>query len=94
MVPLSALVTPTDRGIRLTIDTAKLYAARTAAGLTQEQLAHRAGLTTATLCKIERGRQEPTARTVIALERELGVALDAVPAAPMARYRFTGWSAS
>ena len=46
---------------------------RQEAGFTQEELAHRAGLTTGTLSVIERGRANPTWATVRALAAALGV---------------------
>jgi transcriptional regulator with XRE-family HTH domain len=90
MVPLSH-VRDGERGIRLRIDIAKLRRERLARGLTQEQLARAAGLTVATVCKIETGRQDPQGRTVIALERTLGVELAAEPATAFGRYNWHGW---
>ena len=49
----------------------KLY--RLAAGLTQAQLARRAGLAQATVCAIELGRQRVYVDTVAALAEVLGV---------------------
>ncbi len=46
---------------------------REAAGLTQGQLAERAGYHAFTVAKLEQGLQEPTWPTVLALARALGV---------------------
>lgn len=46
---------------------------RNDAGLSQEQLASKAGLTHATVSRIERGAHEGTTRTVRKLAKALGV---------------------
>jgi len=45
--------------------------ARLAAGLTQEQLAHRAGVAFATISRIENGRGRPQAATVAVISAAL-----------------------
>jgi transcriptional regulator with XRE-family HTH domain len=50
---------------------------REAAGLTQQQLAERAGLHGFTVAKLEQAVQEPTWPTVLALARALGVEVGA-----------------
>lgn len=44
-------------------------------GLSQEDLAHKAGITTSTLSTIERGRSNPTWGTVKGIAQGLGVSL-------------------
>jgi transcriptional regulator with XRE-family HTH domain len=51
---------------------ARLKALRGKAGLTQAQLAHRAGLHLGAVFKIEQGKREPTWETVQALAEALG----------------------
>jgi transcriptional regulator with XRE-family HTH domain len=51
----------------------RLKALREAAGLTQAQLAERAGLYSFSVAKLEQGVQEPTWPTVLALAQALGV---------------------
>jgi transcriptional regulator with XRE-family HTH domain len=51
----------------------RLRALREAAGLTQQQLAERAGLYPFSVAKLEQGVQEPTWPTVLDLARALGV---------------------
>jgi transcriptional regulator with XRE-family HTH domain len=51
----------------------KLKALRETAGITQEQLALRAGLHLGAIFKLEQGRREPTWATVQTLARALGV---------------------
>jgi putative transcriptional regulator len=51
----------------------RLKALREAAGLTQAQLAERAGLYSFSVAKLEQGVQEPTWPTVLALAKALGV---------------------
>lgn len=65
----------------------KLQAARQAAGLTQQQLCHRANLSFSTLTKIERGAiKAPSVFTIQAIAGALGVGLDElVGQAPNAR---------
>lgn len=76
----------TDRGIRLSIRRDLLRKARHAAGLTQEQAAHLAGITVGTFCKIENGiHREVNARTVAALEELLEVDLRAEGLTPAKR---------
>src|SRR5437764_9986281 len=55
----------------------KLRAAREAAGLTQAQLAEKAGCHPMTLAKLEAGRNEPAWPLVRALARALGVTCQA-----------------
>jgi transcriptional regulator with XRE-family HTH domain len=55
---------------------AKLKAIRTRMGLTQEQLAEKAGLHLGAIFKLEQGRREPAWSTVQALCRALGVRCD------------------
>ncbi len=52
---------------------AKLKAVREAAGLTQDQLAERAGLYKFSIAKLEQGVREPTWSTVQVLAKALGV---------------------
>lgn len=51
---------------------------RTESGLTQEDLAHRSGLTVAALARIERGQANPTWTTVRRLAAGLDVSLKAI----------------
>jgi transcriptional regulator with XRE-family HTH domain len=51
---------------------------RVAAGLTQAELAERAGLAFETVSRVEGGREPPSLRTAISLSDALGVSLDAV----------------
>lgn len=51
---------------------------RTAAGLTQAELAENAGLAFETVSRIESGREPPSLRTAISLADALAVPLDAV----------------
>jgi transcriptional regulator with XRE-family HTH domain len=53
----------------------KLRELREAAGLTQEQLAERAGLHTLSVAKLEQGVREPTWATVLELAEALGVSV-------------------
>lgn len=63
---------PAAQGLNM----ARLAAARRRAGLTQRELAARAGLTgTGQLCRYARGRQ-PNARRLAALAQALGVSAD------------------
>jgi DNA-binding XRE family transcriptional regulator len=48
---------------------------RARAGLTQAELAARAGLRTETVCRIERGRHTPSVETIQCLDRALKKAL-------------------
>lgn len=52
---------------------ARLKAVREAAGLTQDQLAERAGLYKFSIAKLEQGVREPTWSTVQVLAKALGV---------------------
>ncbi|WP_448575369.1 helix-turn-helix domain-containing protein [Thermomicrobium sp.] len=54
----------------------RLRLARRRAGLTQEELARRAGLTVGAYRRVERGRVHPYAGTVVALARALEVSTD------------------
>lgn len=56
----------------------RLRLLRLAAGLTQEQLAAAAGLSTAAVCQWEQGRREPSLAALQALARALGASLDAL----------------
>jgi transcriptional regulator with XRE-family HTH domain len=49
----------------------KIIAARTAAGLTQAELAKRAGIRQETICRLESGKHSPTVRTVDKIDRAL-----------------------
>lgn len=51
---------------------------RTAIGLTQAELAEKAGLAFETISRIESGREPPAIRTAVALADALGLSLDAV----------------
>ena len=53
----------------------KIIAGRTAAGLTQTELARRAGVRQETICRLESGKQSPTVRTVDKIDRVLQAAL-------------------
>jgi transcriptional regulator with XRE-family HTH domain len=48
---------------------------RTKRGISQEDLAHEAGVTTSTLSSIERGRSNPTWATVKGIAAALGVSM-------------------
>jgi transcriptional regulator with XRE-family HTH domain len=50
-------------------------------GITQEDLAHEAGVTTGTLSRIERGLANPAWTTVARIARALGVSLEELGAA-------------
>ena len=70
----------------------RLKELRTAAGLTQGELAEKAGLSQAAISDIEQGRRAPLWETGIALVKALGVGCDvfleeAAPAAPSPRGR-------
>src|SRR3954462_15071892 len=65
----------------------RLKELRTRAGLTQPQLADRAGVSKATVADLEQGRYEPSWPMLLALAGALGAALDDFrcgPAAPRA----------
>lgn len=58
---------------------------RRAAGLTQEQLAERAGLNVKTIQGVEQGRTEPGLATLTVLAKALGISFEAlVPSSPAA----------
>lgn len=52
---------------------ASLRATRKAAGLTQQDLAEKAGLSTQIICKIERGRSLPNVSTLVLLADALDI---------------------
>lgn len=54
---------------------------REARGMTQEDLAHQAGITTGTLSKIERGRANPSWTTVDRIAQALGTTIALLAAA-------------
>jgi transcriptional regulator with XRE-family HTH domain len=54
----------------------RLWELRSAAGLTQKQLAERAGLTREAVACLEAGRNDPRWKTVVALCGALGVSSD------------------
>jgi DNA-binding XRE family transcriptional regulator len=51
---------------------------RTKSEISQEDLAHAAGVTTSTLSSIERGRSNPTWATVKAIAAALGISMEAL----------------
>jgi len=55
----------------------RLRELREQAGLTQPQLADRAGLSKAGIADLEQGRRQPAWETVVALAKALGVSCDA-----------------
>jgi transcriptional regulator with XRE-family HTH domain len=60
--------------------------ARARAGLTQAELAHRAGTSQATVSAYERGRKTPSVETLVRLLAATGTRLTAMPAsAPVVR---------
>ncbi len=65
-----------DEGKELPPFAIKLKSLREAAGLTQRQLAERAGLHLGAIFKIEQGGREPAWATVQALVRALGVSCE------------------
>jgi transcriptional regulator with XRE-family HTH domain len=67
-----ALSAPADPDMSLALS---LRALRTRRGYTQEDLAHRAGLTVAALARIERGQANPTWTTVRRIVAALGTGL-------------------
>jgi len=69
---VSASIQP-DRALAAT-----LRAVRTERGHTQEDLAHRAGLTVAAVARIERGQANPTWTTVRRLAQALDISLAAL----------------
>jgi transcriptional regulator with XRE-family HTH domain len=54
----------------------RLRELREAAGLTQQQLAERAGMQTNTIARLERAEREPAWKTAIALAQALGVSCE------------------
>lgn len=58
---------------------------RTASGLTQEKLAHKAGITTAFVGQLERGKKSPSLWTIARLSRVLGVPMKDLVGAAEAR---------
>jgi transcriptional regulator with XRE-family HTH domain len=62
-----------------------LYTARTAAGLTQEELAHRSGLDRSTVSQSELGKASPQVETLIRLAGGLG--MDPSDLLPKARWK-------
>jgi ribosome-binding protein aMBF1 (putative translation factor) len=58
----------------------RLLQARLSAGLTQQQLASASGVAQADISRIEHGQANPTADTLSALARPLGVTLELVSA--------------
>lgn len=71
---MAQTVTP-DRGPRVDMYAYGLRHLREAAGLTQLELAVRAGLTPATVSRLENAHQSPTLVTAEALSRALGISL-------------------
>jgi putative transcriptional regulator len=66
---------------------ARLKELRVAAGLTQPELAERAGMSKAGVADLEQGRREPSWSTVLALCAALGVGCDAFQQEPMVKVR-------
>src|SRR5260370_7419549 len=62
----------------------RLKAVREGAGVSQEELARRAGCSTFTVSRLERGAQEPNWPLVLALARALGVSCEAFVGPPAA----------
>jgi transcriptional regulator with XRE-family HTH domain len=58
---------------------------REARGVTQEEVAHRAGLTVTAVARVERGRTDPAWSTVLRIADALGVSLAELGAAVEAR---------
>jgi len=58
----------------------KVLQQRLTLGLTQQQLASESGIAQADISRIEHGQSNPTAGTLEAIARPLGIALDLVPA--------------
>lgn len=59
-------------------DTSAMCQLRLRRGLTQAELAERAGMRQSNICGLERGRQRPTVQTAHAVAGALGVAVDAL----------------
>jgi transcriptional regulator with XRE-family HTH domain len=70
--PEDVLDTP-GQGPRVDMSMTALYGLRMKAGLTQLELAYKAGLTPATVCRVERGHQAPSLKTCYRLASALGV---------------------
>jgi len=51
---------------------------RQEAGLSQEALAYRTGLSVSTIRRVEQGRREPLAETLALIGRELGIPAEAL----------------
>src|SRR2546429_6835010 len=66
---------------------ARLKEIREAAGLTQPQLADRAGMNRFGIAKLEQGVTKPAWETVLALASALGVSCEAFTSAPTERER-------
>jgi transcriptional regulator with XRE-family HTH domain len=66
----------------MTLFAEKLRHLREAAGLTQTQLAEKAGMHRQGIAKLERGEREPTWATVQALADALGVSCDVLRTTP------------
>ena len=62
----------------LVVDGQKVAAARQAAGLTQQQLAKRAGVGRVTIARIEAGTQTPSVEIALAIARALGRSVEAL----------------
>jgi transcriptional regulator with XRE-family HTH domain len=65
----------------------RLKELREQAGLTQEQLAHAAGLTKDGIAQLEQGRRSPSWETVLAVAEALKVSCEAFAVAPVDRGR-------
>lgn len=77
MAPASTYeLVPGDRGPRVDIFRNRVRDTRERRGLTQLELAVRAGITPSTLSRIENGHQLPNLVTVIALAKTLGVSIE------------------
>jgi transcriptional regulator with XRE-family HTH domain len=57
---------------------ARVRAARCERGLTQVELASRAGLTTGTISRLERGREPPTVSSLVRIAEAMGLELGAL----------------
>lgn len=77
MAPTSTFeLVPGERGPRVDIFRNRVRDARERRGLTQLELAVRAGITPSTLSRIENGHQMPNLVTVFQLARTLGVSVE------------------
>jgi transcriptional regulator with XRE-family HTH domain len=61
---------------------AKLKSLRIAAGLSQKELAEKAGLSQASISSMEQGRYDPVWSSVVAVAKALGVSIDVFLTAP------------